>query len=221
MPGVNNLKGCSALQASVGLAVLLAGSAVAAPAEESPLQEIIVTAARREQPLQDVPASVAVVDPDQFAQGGLNSLADVLAYVPGVIFIDNGAPGQGSITMRGVANVFSTASVGIYIDDIPYGSETSFAESANFALDALFADIDRVEVIKGPQGTLYGASSMGGALRYITREPSLTEVSGRISTDFSDTYHGGFNQLYKGSVSGPLIHDMLAISLSGFYQNAD
>lgn len=221
MPGVNDSKGCSALQVSLGLTVLLTGSAVAAAVEELPLEEIVVTAARRAQPLQDVAAAVTVVNPDQYAQGGLNSLADVLAYVPGVIFNDNGAPGQGSVTMRGVTNIFSTASVGIYIDDIPYGSETSFAEGANFALDALLADIDRVEVIKGPQGTLYGASSMGGALRYITREPSLTEVSGRISTDFSDTYHGGFNQLYKGSVSGPLIHDMLAISLSGFYQNAD
>jgi iron complex outermembrane recepter protein len=221
MSGVNDSKGCSALQVSLGLTVLLTGSALAAAVEELPLEEIIVTAARRAQPLQDVPAAVTVVNPDQYAQGGLNSLADVLAYVPGVIFNDNGAPGQGSVTMRGVTNIFSTASVGIYIDDIPYGSETSFAEGANFALDALLADIDRVEVIKGPQGTLYGASSMGGALRYITREPSLTEVRGRISTDFSDTYHGGFNQLYKGSVSGPLIHDMLAISLSGFYQNAD
>ena len=221
MPGMNNSMGWSTLQASLALAVLLTGSAVATAAEESPLAEIVVTATRRAQPLQDVPASVAVVDPDQFAQGGLNSLADVLAYVPGVIFNDNGAPGQGSVTMRGVTNIFSTASVGIYIDDIPYGSETSFAEGANFALDALLADIDRVEVIKGPQGTLYGASSMGGALRYITREPSLTEVHGKISSDFSETYHGGFNQLYKGSVSVPLVHDMLALSVSGFYQDAD
>ena len=221
MPGMNNSMGWSALQASSVLAVLLAGSAAATAAEESPLTEIVVTATRRAQPLQDVPASVAVVDPDQFAQGGLNSLADVLAYVPGVIFNDNGAPGQGSVTMRGVTNIFSTASVGIYIDDIPYGSETSFAEGANFALDALLADIDRVEVIKGPQGTLYGASSMGGALRYITREPSLTEVHGKVSSDFSETYHGGFNQLYKGSVSVPLINNMLALSVSGFYQDAD
>jgi iron complex outermembrane recepter protein len=221
MPGMNNSMGWSTLQTSLALTILMTASALATAAEESPLAEIVVTATRRAQPLQDVPASVAVVDPDQFAQGGLNSLADVLAYVPGVIFNDNGAPGQGSVTMRGVTNIFSTASVGIYIDDIPYGSETSFAEGANFALDALLADIDRVEVIKGPQGTLYGASSMGGALRYITREPSLTEVHGKVSSDLSETAHGGFNQLYKGSVSVPLIHDKLALSVSGFYQNAD
>ena len=110
MPGVNKSKGCSALQVALGLTVLLTGSAVAAAADESPLQEIIVTAARREQPLQDVAAAVTVINPDLYAQGGLNSLADVLAYVPGVIFNDNGAPGQGSVTMRGVANIFSTAS---------------------------------------------------------------------------------------------------------------
>jgi len=218
MPAVRKSMRRYTLRACVGLIILLATEAAAA--DEPPLEEIVVTAARRQQPLQDVPAAVAVVNPDQYAQGGLNSLADVLAYVPGVIFNDNGAPGQGSVTMRGVANIFSTASVGIYIDDIPYGSETSFAEGANFALDSLLADIDHVEVIKGPQGTLYGASSMGGALRYITREPSLTDVRGKVSSDFSDTYHGGFNQLYKGTVSVPLIQNRLALSVSGFYQDS-
>jgi len=120
-----------------GLLALTGAAAAANAAEQISVEEVIVTATRRAQEVQDVPASVAVVDPAQFAAGGLTSLSGVLKYVPGVNFNDGGAPGQGSITMRGVANIFSTPSVGIYLDDIPYGSVTAFAEGANFALDFL------------------------------------------------------------------------------------
>ena len=143
----------------------------------------------------------------------------MLKYVPGVNFNDDGAPGQGSITMRGVANIFSTPSVGIYLDDIPYGSVTAFAEGANFALDSLLGNVERIEVIKGPQGTLFGAASMGGSLRYITKEPSLTDFGGRFSTDLSDTAQGGFNQLYKAGIDVPIMNDKLALGVSGFYQD--
>lgn len=205
---------------SISLGLLaLASATVSVAAEQGQLEEVVVTASRREQAVQDVAASVAVIDPQDFAIGGLTSLADVLAYVPGVQVNDGGAPGQGSITMRGVANIFSTPTVGIYVDDIPYGSVTAFAEGANFALDSLLGDLERVEVIKGPQGTLFGASSMGGSLRYITRDPALDEFRGRFSMDFSDTAEGGVNQLYKGGVSFPLVKDKLGLSVSGFFQD--
>lgn len=208
----------SVFPVSLGMIALVSATPGLA-AEAGELEEVVVTASRREQAVQDVAASVAVIDPEDFATGGLTSLTDVLAYVPGVQFNNNGAPGQGSITMRGVANVFSTPTVGIYVDDIPYGSVTAFAEGANFALDSLLGDLERVEVIKGPQGTLFGASSMGGSLRYITRDPSLDGVRGRVSVDFSDTAEGGFNQLYKGAVSFPIVKDKLGLSLSGFFQD--
>jgi iron complex outermembrane recepter protein len=204
-----------------GLLALTGAAAAANAAEQISLEEVIVTATRRAQEVQDVPASVAVVDPQEFAAGGLTSLSGVLKYVPGVNFNDGGAPGQGSITMRGVANIFSTPSVGIYLDDIPYGSVTAFAEGANFALDALLGEVERVEVIKGPQGTLFGAASMGGSVRYITKDPSLTDFGGRFSTDLSDTSQGGFNQLYKAGIDLPLVNDKLALGVSGFYQDND
>ena len=201
--------------------IALAGAATANAAEQITVEEVIVTATRRAQEVQDVPAAVAVVDPAAYAAGGLTSLSGVLKYVPGVNFNDGGAPGQGSITMRGVANIFSTPSVGIYLDDIPYGSVTAFAEGANFALDALLGEVERVEVIKGPQGTLFGAASMGGSVRYITKDPSLTDFGGRFSTDLSDTSQGGFNQLYKAGLEIPLVSDKLALGVSGFYQDND
>ena len=176
----------------------LASTTVTVAAETTEVEEVIVTASRRAQEVQDVAASVAVIDPQDFAAGGLTSLTDVLDYVPGVKFNDDGAPGQGSITMRGVANIFSTPTVGIYVDDIPYGSVTAFAEGANFALDSLLGDLERIEVIKGPQGTLFGASSMGGSLRYITRDPALDEVRGRVAVDMSDTTEGGLQPALQG-----------------------
>ena len=201
--------------------IALTGASAAIAAEQVEVEEVIVTATRRAQEVQDVPASVAVVDPQAFAAGGVTSLSGVLKYLPGVNFNDDGAPGQGSITMRGVANIFSTPSVGIYLDDIPYGSVTAFAEGANFALDSLLGNVERIEVIKGPQGTLFGAASMGGSLRYITKEPSLTEFKGRFSTDLSETEQGGFNQLYKAGVDVPIISDKLSLGVSGFYQDND
>jgi outer membrane receptor protein involved in Fe transport len=208
----------SVASATWGL-LALTGSSAALAADQVEVEEIIVTASRRAQEVQDVPASVAVVDPQAFASGGLTSLSGVLKYIPGVNFNDDGAPGQGSITMRGVANIFSTPSVGIYLDDIPYGSVTAFAEGANFALDSLLGNVERIEVVKGPQGTLFGAAAMGGSLRYITKEPSLTDFSGRFATDLSNTSQGGFNQLYKAGVDVPIVSDKLSLGVSGFYQD--
>ena len=206
--------------AVVLLPILLAAGDVLYAQQANELEEIVVTASRREQSLQDVPAAVAVIDPETYSSGGLNSLTEVTRYIPGVNFNSGGAPGLGSITVRGVANVFSTASVGIYVDDVPYGSVTAFAEGANLALDNLLGNIERVEVIKGPQGTLFGASSMGGALRYITKDPSVTEVEGSFTADISDTTEGELSQLYRGRVSVPLMEDRLAASVSGFWQDA-
>jgi outer membrane receptor protein involved in Fe transport len=208
----------SVASATWGLLTLTGASATLA-ADQVEVEEIVVTASRRAQEVQDVPASVAVVDPQAFAAGGVTSLSGVLKYIPGVNFNDDGAPGQGSITMRGVANIFSTPSVGIYLDDIPYGSVTAFAEGANFALDSLLGNVERVEVIKGPQGTLFGAASMGGSLRYITKEPSLTDFNGRFATDLSSTQQGGFNPLYKAGVDVPIVSDKLSLGVSGFYQD--
>lgn len=203
--------------AVVLISVLLAAADLRAQTAE--LEEIVVTASRREQSVQDVPASVAVLDPESYAAGGLNTLTEVLKYVPGVNFNDGGAPGQGSITVRGVANIFSTASVGIYVDDVPYGSVTAFAEGANFALDNLLGNVERVEIIKGPQGTLFGASSMGGSVRYITADPSLSDIEGAFTADLSDTKEGDFNQLYRGEISVPLVEERLAVGVSGFWQD--
>ncbi len=121
--------------------------------------------------------------------------------------------------MRGVANIFSTPSVGIYVDDIPYGSVTAFAEGANFALDSLLGNLERIEVIKGPQGTLFGAASMGGSLRYITRSRRSTS-SAAASPPISPIPRRRFQPAVQGRRRrADREATSSALGVSGFYQD--
>lgn len=186
---------------------------------EGVLEEVIVTASRRDESLQDTALSVAVVTPSDFDVGGLVTLRDILEYTPGVTYAGGSAPVDNKVSMRGVSSYTSSPTVGIYIDDVPIGSASSFAAGATQALDAMQNDIQRVEVIKGPQGTLYGASAMGGVIRYITRDPSMGEFGGSAKVDLSSTKEGGFNQIYSARLSGPLVSERLGASISAFYED--
>lgn len=185
---------------------------------------IVVTASRREQNLQDVPMSVTVVEPNLFVNAGLSSIQDVISYTPGFNFNTAGTGGQtvgrpkgsGTISARGVGqqgfgNV-STAVVGVYVDDVQIGNST-------ITFDGLLADLERIEFLKGPQGTLYGATSVGGAIRYVSRKPSLDEVRGRVAADLSSTRNGGFNQIYSARFSAPIVTDRVGISIGGYYED--
>lgn len=183
------------------------------------LDEIIVTASRRTQKLQDVPMSMTSVNPEEFIAVGLTSLEDVIDYTPGVNFNSGGQSGQGHITMRAVSQESAIPVTAIYVDDVPLTTSTPFAFGAQIFLDGLLGDLERVEVIKGPQGTLYGASSMGGIIRYITKDPALEEVRGSASVDISTTKEGGTSQLYRGMVSVPIVEDRFGITVAGFYND--
>ena len=209
-------------------ALLIAGAALVAPvpavlaAEQdaaSGLEEVIVTASRRSETLQDTALSVSVRSPQEFAVGGLTSLSDVLDYTPGAIFSGGSAPTDNTISMRGVSTLTSSPTVGVYIDDVPIGSGNGQAAGASLMLDVMKAGMERVEIVKGPQGTSFGASSMGGIVRYISGDPSLGEVDGTLGADFSSTDHGGSNQRYTGRLNAPLIADKVGILLSGYYED--
>ncbi len=206
------------------LALALAASAAAstaAYAQESGedgaglLEEVIVTASRREEQLQDVALAVSVINPQEFADAGLTGLSDILPFVPGVSVLDGGGTFFNPVYIRGINSVLS-AGVTSYIDEIPFGSSTVYTNS--FPLDGTLLDLQTLDVIKGPQGTLYGASAMGGILKFNTREPSLEEWTGSISADLSDTSGGGLNQLYRFNLNGPIATDTLGVSLTGFWE---
>lgn len=190
------------------------------PEDEVKVQDTVtVTASRREISLQDTALAVTAVDPAELATAGLTKLREVIEYTPGVNFTGGATPFSNTITMRGVAQSGRATTVGVYIDDVPIGSSNSFAAGPALQFDAVQGDVKRVELIKGPQGTLYGSSAMGGIVRYITNDPSTDGFSGTARADLSSTKEGGFNQNYSGTVAIPIVNDRLGLSVSGFYDD--
>ena len=187
-------------------------------ASDSFLEEVIVTASRREESLQDVAIAVSVVDTDAYADAGLSGLENILPFVPGVSVVESGRPFFNLVYMRGI-NAVLAAGVTSYYDEIPFGSSTIYTTPA--PLDGTLLDLANLEVLRGPQGTLYGASSIGGVLRFNTRQASVEEWSGNVSANLSDTHGGGFNQLYRASLNGPVVKDALGLSLTVFSEDND
>lgn len=215
---------CRTNRSRIGLALLLASTALAASpalAQSAPgatqVSDIIVTAQKREERASETPLSLSVLSGEALQASGATQLADFAATVPGLSFTSNGV-GQGQVNLRGVTtglNVGST--VGIYVDEVPYGSSTSFAGAAQLALDVGLFDLDRVEVLRGPQGTLYGASTMGGLLKYVTKAPDPTGFDGGLRAGVSATAHGGVGYDLAGAVNAPFASDTAAVRLNGFY----
>ena len=200
----------------VSTAGLSFSSVVSAQAEtNTELEEIVVTASRREEALQDVAMAVSVVDISAQARAGVTTLPEVLSFVPGVSVVDSGANFNNQVYIRGINSVLA-AGVATYVDEIPFGSSTLYTTPA--PLDGTVLDVGVMDVLKGPQGTLYGASAMGGMLKFNTREPSLEEWSGDVSADLSSTEGGGLNQLYRLNANGPIATDTFGVSFTGFWK---
>jgi outer membrane receptor protein involved in Fe transport len=179
--------------------------------------EVVVTAQRRAERLIETPQSVTSLSGDQLARLGATQFTDFANTVPGLQFTTQGA-GSAQISMRGVttgADIGPT--VGIYVDEVPYGSSSAFANGVRRALDVGLFNIERIEVLRGPQGTLYGASSMGGVLKYVTRTPSLTAFSGSARLSIADTHNGAMSYVAAGTLNAPLVQDQVALQASGYY----
>ena len=181
------------------------------------LEEIIVTANKRAENLQNIGAGIAVVSDARLDQLEANNLADYLQEVPGVNLQSYGAPGWGEIEIRGISPQSVGATVSTYIDNIPVGGSSAVAEGGSYLPDLDPADLQRVEVLYGPQGTLYGASSLGGVIKYVTKQPSLTETEANISEEFEHVDHGDYGGKVRASFSTPLT-DQFAVRVSGYYR---
>jgi outer membrane receptor protein involved in Fe transport len=205
-------------------ATAIGALAMAAPASaqdsapaagETDDQVILVTAQKREEDLQDVPASISVLGADDLVQTGATQITDFAAYVPGLHGENRGTPGGTRVALRGISPLGANATVGVYIDDAPIGSVTPYTESGDFTLDLMPYDLARIEVLRGPQGTLYGASTIGGLLKYVTVAPDLDEFSGRVGGElFTINHAGGLGYAAQGMVNLPLVTDRLAITAS-------
>ncbi len=184
--------------------------------EATELEEVVVTASRREEKLQNVAISVSVVDVKEYLDAGLTNMSDILPFVPGVSVTGAGGNFGNQVYIRGI-NAVLAAGVTSYVDDIPIGSSTVYTTPA--PLDGTLLDLGTLDVLKGPQGTLYGSSALGGLLKFNTREASLTDWTGSLSANLSDTRGGGLNQLYRVNANGPLVNDSLGMSFTAFWND--
>ncbi|MCJ8157742.1 TonB-dependent receptor [Sphingomonas sp. LaA6.9] len=187
----------------------------AASAEGIP--DIIVTAEKREASVKDVPSSITVLGGDRLEATSSSQIADYAGYVPGLTTTAGSAPGQNHLILRGLTTgSTATATVGVYVDDTPYGTARG---QGRFALDLMPYDIERVEILRGPQGTLYGASTIGGLLKYVTRAPDTDDVEARFGVEGRSVAHGGEDFTVRGAVNLPIVSDVLALRASGYLQN--
>jgi iron complex outermembrane recepter protein len=178
------------------------------------LDAVIVTANKRVENVRKVAASISVIGERQLENMGANSLTDYADLVPGLQVQDNGAPGLTSISMRGVAALSSGATVSTYVDEVPVGSSGVYQAASILNLDLLPYDIERIEVLRGPQGTLYGAGAIGGLLKYVTRAPDLSASEFRFGAGLSSVGDGdqGWNARFGASL--PLQDDRLGLRVS-------
>jgi len=179
------------------------------------LEEVVVTAQKKSENLMDVPMPVSVLNADQLADNGQVLLRDYFTSVPG-LSLTAGVHGTEFLSIRGISTgQFTNPTVGIVVDDVPFGGSTNtLAEGELPDIDP--GDLARVEVLRGPQGTLYGADSMGGLLKYVTVDPSTSGLSARIEGGTNFIQNGaqpGYN--FRAAINVPL-SDTLAIRASAF-----
>src|SRR3984885_15319981 len=204
----------------VGMAACAADTALANDANtEEPastgggLEEIVVTATRREESISRVPISITAISQDAIDQKGIKDFSDIVRLTPGVSF---DASQTNQISIRGISSSGDSGTTGIYIDDTPI-QVCNLGFNSDDTLVKLF-DLDRVEVLRGPQGTLFGAGSEGGTVRYITVQPSLTETSVYAKAETSYT-QGGSPSYESGLALGtPVIDGVFGVRVSAWYR---
>ncbi len=220
-------QGGSRFLSSTAIATCVFASGFLAPYENSgvmaaddekatPYDEIVVTARKRSETLSDIPISINVVSEDFIEKVGAVDYTDLLGSVASLTAYQNG-PGRTRISIRGVANgggndndTQNQETVGIYLDEIPISVGAMNPELSLF-------DLERVEVLRGPQGTLYGAGSLTGTIRLVSKKPNLEEFEGKAEGTLSTIQRGGENYGFRALVNVPVVEDKFAIRTSGYY----
>src|SRR3981081_3168959 len=209
--------------------ILSAHAAQAAHADAAPsttaagaLQDVIVTANRREENLQNVPITIQALTAETLKQLNVQTFDDFVKYLPNVTATSFG-PGQGDINMRGLSvggsggtqgsgATESFPNVAVYLDD-------QAGEIPGRNLDVYAVDLERIEVLEGPQGTLFGAGAEAGVLRYITNRPKLNVTEATVDASYGVTAHGDPSSAVTAIINLPLVRDRLAVR-AGIYNDS-
>tara|TARA_R100001224_G_scaffold8233_3_gene4379 strand:+ start:2783 stop:5131 length:2349 start_codon:yes stop_codon:yes gene_type:complete len=213
---------------SSALVIAMLASGVTAHAQEADAAKketatqggdvIIVTAQKREQTLAEIPQSISVLGGEKLEQQQATSFVDYAAQVPG-LSLEQSNPGQTRVILRGVNTGGASPTAAIYVDETPFSPSTGQANGAVLAGDIDTFDIERVEVLRGPQGTLYGANSLGGLVKFVTVKPRLGEFEARVRAGFELTDGGSEGYSGNAVVNVPL-GDSLAVRASGYYRKS-
>lgn len=185
-----------------------AASAQDADVEEFSFEEIIVTASKREQRLIEVPMAISAIQGAELEQKGIDSIQDLSFAVPGLTMREDG-PGSYQVFLRGLVNTYGGGALtSVYQDEIP------MVISGFDILPTRTLDINRVEVLRGPQGTLYGQGAVGGAIRYITNRPNLSEFEGHLGGEIYTVDSGSVGTGITAIVNAPIVEDQLALRVA-------
>jgi outer membrane receptor protein involved in Fe transport len=191
--------------------------ATSASAADS-LEEVVVSAMKRDEFLSTVPMSINVLSPQDIEASGIQGIAGIAALTSGIEYDFSSQYGPGilsNIAIRGISSDKGDATTGIYVDDTPIQTpHTTFGNAYPVTFD-----LAQVEVLRGPQGVLFGRGAEGGAIRYITNEPSTTTVSQLYRSEVSATDHGGTNFEAGAAAGGPLVPGLLGARVSAWYRN--
>ncbi len=184
-----------------------------AAASATGVEEIVVTSQRRSENIQKVPLTVQALTSETLQKQNVQTLDDLLKYTPNVTFAQNG-PGQGNIFIRGLSTGFDGGQSSASKDTFPNVAIYLDEESMQFPsrnIDIYAADLERVEILEGPQGTLFGGGAQAGVVRYITNKPKLSRFEAKVEAGYGFTAHGDDNNFAQGVVNIPLIQDKLAV----------
>ena len=188
-----------------------------AEAEETDDRVIVVTAQKREQQLIDVPQSITAVGGSTLERQQASNFQDYLKLVPG-LQLNQSTAGQGRLVLRGINTGGVASTVGVYMDETTFGSSSGLVNGAILSGDFDTFDLERIEVLRGPQGTLYGASSLGGVLKFVTKRPNTEAFEARARGSVETVKGGDLSYMGSAVVNVPL-GDTLAVRATGFYRD--
>ncbi len=194
-------------------ALAQAAAAAAGPAASAPSGEIarvVITAQKRKEDIRDVPLSVSVLSGEQLQAQQITTVEDLTRNVPNISFSSQGGPGLGTVEIRGVSSQAGAATVSVYLDDVSLTTRNLYSQGT---AEPRFFDLQDAEILRGPQGTLYGASSLGGTIKFISRQPDLKSFSGSTTETLSWTQYGGLNYEAQGILNVPLIKNQVALRI--------
>ncbi|HEX7087887.1 MAG TPA: TonB-dependent receptor [Vicinamibacterales bacterium] len=205
--------------AAAVLALVMGAGGAAAQEPAGPdgeLEEIVVTAQKREQALADIPMSITVLSGRSLEQQHADNFQDLVSLVPG-LSISSETRGVTRLTLRGINTGGVASTVGVYVGDVPFGSSSGLANGAILSGDFDTFDLSRIEVLRGPQGTLYGASSLGGVLKYVPEPANTDALEVRFQGTVESVDNADLSVAVTGAVNLPL-SDVFAVRASGFYR---